>query len=244
MRIIGILIGRHPCACIAGAATALVFLLALAAHAGSFSANPVRLTIPAGVTSTSLSLENQGDQPVLVQAEVMAWSQQDGNDVLTPSQDLVVSPPIFKVAPGASQIIRVGLLRPADPARELTYRLFLQEVPQPPPSGQQGVVSVALRLGLPVFVVPRGRAAPTLAWRAAPAPEGAIRLTLTNSGNAHVQAIDCRLYRLDGTLIAEHNLAGYVLLGQARSWQIKPSQPWRRSWANSTRDKLPRSIGA
>lgn len=206
-------------------AAVLALAAALAAHAGSFSANPVRLTLPADATSTSLLLENQGDQPVLVQAEVMAWSQQDGNDVLTPSQDLVVSPPIFKVAPGAAQTVRVGLLRPADPTGELTYRLFLQEVAQPPPPGQQGV-SVALQLGLPVFVLPRGRAAPHLVWRAAQTAEGQVRLSLANAGNAHVQAIDCKLYTQDGTLIAEHNLAGYVLRGQTRSWQIKPSQPW------------------
>lgn len=214
---------KHPRRWCAGV---LALAAALVAHAGSFSANPVRLTLPAGATSTSLLLQNQGDEPVLVQAEVMAWSQQDGSDVLTPSQDLVVSPPIFKIAPGAAQTVRVGLLRPADPAGELTYRLFLQEVPPPQPPGQQ-VVSIALRLSLPLFVLPRGRAAPQLIWRVAPAAEGQLKLSLANAGNAHVQAIDCKLYTQAGTLIAEHNLGGYVLPGQMRSWEIKPSQPWR-----------------
>lgn len=207
------------------AAVALGFVAAFTAHAASFTANPVRLTLPSGSNSTSLSLDNTGDQPVLVQAEVMAWTQQDGSDVLTPSQDLVVSPPIFNVAPGGRQIVRLGLLRPVAGEREVTYRLFLQEVAQPPAPGEQGV-AVALRLGLPVFVLPKGRAAPHLAWRAK-AEEGAIRLTLTNSGNAHVQAIDCKMYRQDGLLFAEQQLAGYVLAGQARSWLIKPKQPWR-----------------
>jgi fimbrial chaperone protein len=203
----------------------LVALLPLNAHAGLFGVDPVRLTLRAGAMSTSLLLENKGDEPVLVQVELMAWSQEDGKEVLTPSQDLVVSPPIFKVAPGAAQTVRVGLLRPVDPERELTYRLFLQEVPLPM-QGQVGV-TVALRVGLPVFVLPRGRALPLLSWRATHAAEGQIELSLSNSGNAHVQAIDCKLYQLDGTLIAEHVLATYVLPGQARSWQIKPSQPWR-----------------
>jgi P pilus assembly chaperone PapD len=76
-------------------------------------------------------------------------------------------------------------------------------------------------------VLPRGPALPLLNWRARHAAEGQIELSLSNSGNAHAQAIDCKLYRLDGTLIAEHVLATYVLPGQARSWQIKLSQPWR-----------------
>ena len=171
-----------------------------------------------------MSLENTGDAPVLVQAEVLAWSQADGKEVLTPSQDLVVSPPIFKVAPGASQIVRIGLLNRTDSAREVTYRLFLQEVPGPPRPGEQGV-NVALRLGLPVFILPKGGAAPQLAWEARP-EGGNIRLTLANSGNGHTQAVDCKLYREDGTLIAEQALGAYVLAGQTRSWIIKPSQPW------------------
>ena len=203
----------------------LALAAALGAHAGSFTANPVRLTLAPGAMSTSLLLENTGDQPVLVQAELMAWSQQDGKDVLTPSQALVVSPPIFKVAPGAAQTVRLGLLKPVAGDREITYRLFLQEVPQPPAPGEQGV-SVALRLGLPVFVLPKTRAAPQLAWRAKPDGRD-IRLSLTNSGTAHVQAVDCKLYRADGTLIAEQQLGAYVLAGQTRSWQIKPTQPWK-----------------
>lgn len=206
-------------------ATLVALVATLSAHAGSFMANPVRLTLPAGSNSTSLSLDNTGDQPVLVQAEVMAWSQQDGKEVLTPSQDLVVSPPIFKIAPGGRQTVRLGLLRPAMGEREVTYRLFLQEVVQPPAPGEQGV-SVALRLGLPVFVLPKGRAVPHLVWRAK-AEDGAIRLTLTNSGNAHVQALDCKMYRQDGALFADQQLAAYVLAGQSRSWLIKPKQPWR-----------------
>ncbi len=219
--------GRVPLSAhLARCAAALLFLSAtLGAIAGSFTANPVRLTVPAGATSTALLLENTGDQPVLVQAELVAWSQAGGKDVLTPSQDLVVSPPIFRIAAGASQTVRVGLLRPAAPDREMTYRLFLQEVPEPRPAGEPGV-SVALRLGLPIFVLPRGPSAPQMAWRARPDREG-ITLTLTNSGNAHVQVLSCKLYGEDRKLVAEQQLAAYVLPGQSRSWLIKTAQPWR-----------------
>lgn len=200
-------------------------LVASGACAGSFTANPVRLTLPAGIGSTSMLLENTGDQPVLVQAELMAWSQQNGKDVLAPSQDLVVSPPIFKVAPGAAQTVRIGLLKPASPDREVAYRLFLQEVAQPPAPGETGV-SVALRLGLPVFVLPRGGGTPQLAWRAK-ATASTIDLTLANTGNAHVQAIDCKLFGSDGSLLGEQQLAAYVLAGQTRSWVVKLRGPWR-----------------
>lgn len=202
-----------------------VVLVAAPAHAGSFMATPVKLTLPAGVNSTSLALENTGAEPVLVQSEVMAWSQNEGKDVLTPSQDLVVSPPIFRVAPGATQTVRIGLLKRPPTQREVTYRLFLQEVPQPPKPGEQGV-SIALRLGLPVFVLPPGGAKPQLAWSAR--PEGAgIRLMATNRGNGHVQALEGRLFSEDGTLVADEVLSAYVLPGQTRAWTLKASTPWR-----------------
>jgi fimbrial chaperone protein len=183
----------------------------------------VRLTLPAGASSTSLSLENTGDEAVLVQAQLMAWSQNDGKDVLTPSQDLVVSPPIFTVQPGRAQTVRIGLLRPANAEREVAYRLFLQEVPRPPRPGEPAV-SVALRLGLPVFLQPKGGGGPQLAWRAQ-RDGGAVKLTLANGGNAHVQVLDCKLHSQDGSLLAEEQLGGYVLAGQTRSWLIKLREP-------------------
>ena len=203
----------------------LAWSLALAAQAGSFTVRPLRLVLAPGASSASLSLENVGDQPVLVQAEVMAWSQRDGTDVLDPSQDLIVSPPVFTVATGAAQTVRVGLMQPSAAAREVTYRLFLQEVPPPKKPGEQGV-DVSLRLSLPVFVLPSGNVAPRLSWRAAKGPHDAIVLSLTNSGSAHVQVIDCKLYDGNDGLIAQSNLGSYVLPGQTRSWSINPSKPW------------------
>lgn len=194
------------------------------AQAGSFSANPVRLNLPAGASSTSLALTNQGAETVTVQTTVMAWQQDAGRDVLTPSTDLVVSPPIFKVAPGATQTVRIGLLRAPDRERELTYRLFLQEVPPPRAAGEQGV-SVALQLALPVFVQPPVRTAPVLAWQAKPGADGAIELSLANSGTAHVQVVEARLVRPDGSVAAEAAPRAYVLPGQSRSWSMKPDGP-------------------
>ena len=210
-----------------GAAFGLALALAAAspATAGSFSANPVRLTLPAGASSTSLVLENRGDKPVVVQASTASWRQEEGRDVLEETQDLIVSPPIFTVPVGGTQTIRVGLMRPADPTREVTYRLFLQEVPPPPVAGEPGV-AVALQLALPLFVQPVAKASPRLAWQARSSDDGAIELSLANDGTAHVQVVDARLAGADGTVIAELSPRAYVLSGQSRSWRVKPLRPW------------------
>jgi fimbrial chaperone protein len=202
-------------------------LTALGANAGTFSATPVRLSLSSQASTTSLVLDNTGDQPVLVQTEVMSWTQKDGQDQLEASSDLLVSPPIFKLAAGGKQVVRVGLMRPVDPAREITYRLFLQEVPQPVTPGQAGI-SVLLRLGLPVFVLPAQAATgPRLTWRAEPIGDEGLSLSLSNVGNLHVRAAACSIFLPDGTPMATKDLAGYVLAGQTRSWKVKTSQPWR-----------------
>ncbi len=198
------------------------------AQAGSFSANPVRIVLSAGAASTAITVENQGDEAVLVQAEVVAWSQQGGEDRLVASEDLVVSPPIFRMAPGASQTVRVGLTRRIDPNRELAYRLFLKEVPPAPVAGDSQV-RVALRLGLPVFVLPPVKAAPQLGWTLAVEGDGALAITATNTGNAHVQVIDLGLRDGEGNLLLQHQRADYVLPGQARTWPLgKPARSGAR----------------
>ena len=120
--------------------------------------------------------------------------------------------------------MRIGLLRPSDAARELTYRLYLQEVPTPS-SAQQSVVTTALRLSLPVFVIPpKGAVAPVLNWRAT-ALADSLSLTLTNSGNAHIQVSTLKLSLSDGSLLADEKGFTYVLAGQAHTWVIPLKQP-------------------
>jgi len=204
-------------------------LLALAvvpaAQAGNFSVSPVRITLSPTSLTTALTIENRDDAQVLVQSRVVAWAQRDGSDVLEDSRELLVSPPIFRIAPGATQTLRIGLMRRPDPSRQLTYRLFLQEIPPPPKPGQQGA-NVALHLSLPVFVAPLAPAAPQLRWEVKPASDGTLTLALANAGNSHVQLLDVKLLLPDGSLLAEQEMFAYVLAGQARSWTIKPKQTW------------------
>src|SRR4051812_46070459 len=109
----------------------LAFLLGAVgvANAGSFAVNPVRATLSAKQTVSSLVVRNSGSESTVIQLEVVNWAQEDGKDVYTPTKELLATPPIFTVPPGGSQVVRVGLRRATDSQRELAYRLFLQEVP-------------------------------------------------------------------------------------------------------------------
>ena len=107
-------------------------LIAVPALAGSLSVTPVRVELSNAQRSAALTVRNDGDQPSVVQAQLVAWSQESNEDKLDPTVDLLASPPIFTVAPGASQILRVALRRAPDSAVERTYRILVTEVPGKP----------------------------------------------------------------------------------------------------------------
>lgn len=198
---------------------ALLTACACTANAGSFTVNPVRLTLSATQAVAAVTVKNVGTEPTVVQLETASWNQRDGQDVLTSTGEILATPPIITVPPGGSRIIRVGLRRPPDPQHELTYRLFLREVPPPEPLAQ--ALRVALLISMPVFVVPPRTLAPELQWRALRMRDGNIRLLARNTGQAHIQLGQLEIAPADGgPAIAKRNMADYLLPDNGREWTI------------------------
>jgi fimbrial chaperone protein len=116
------------------------------------------LALAAGHPIDSVTIRNGGAEPVVVQLEVSSWSQREGEALLAPTTDLLATPPIFRIPAGGTQLVRVGLRRAPDPQRELSYRLFLREVPSATPSASS--IRITLSISLPVFVTPLAKLAP------------------------------------------------------------------------------------
>jgi fimbrial chaperone protein len=212
---------RSPLGC---AFLLLGVLAASWAHAGSFQVSPVRATLSAAQAVGSMTVRNDGTEPTVVQLQVVSWSQEQGKDVYSPTKEILATPPIFTVPPGGAQVVRVGLRRSPDPQRELTYRLFLQEVPPPPKPGFTGL-TVALRISLPVFVRPAVAASPVLRWRAVRTAQGQLKVGLTNDGNAHVQVANFKLGLGGGAQPGTTQAVAYVLPGQSRDWLVNMAAP-------------------
>lgn len=187
--------------------------------AGSFSVSPVRVSITPDTRVVALQVHNSGSGPASVQAELVAWSQVNGEDKFEPSRDVLVTPPIFTVPPGETQVIRVGLRRPPDQTRELSYRLFLQELPPPIPDNFQGL-RVVTRMSLPVFVAPdSGEAAPALRWRVQGDADNGLLVTARNDGNGHGQVTELHLELADGREIKQRGNT-YILPEAMGEWSI------------------------
>jgi fimbrial chaperone protein len=200
-----------------------VLAAATTAAASTLSVAPIRVELSSRVRTAVLTLRNQEDSPVVVQVRPTAWSQQqDGQDQLDDTHDLLVTPPLFTVPPKGVQVLRIALLREPDPARELPYRLVLSEVPQEVPAETTGL-RVALRITLPVFVAPKVHSAPELAWGHRWLPDGTLEIEARNRGTAHLQVFD---FDVQGNASAAQGLhaatSHYLLPGSAAHWQLHP----------------------
>jgi fimbrial chaperone protein len=200
--------------------------------ASSFSVSPLRVDFSAQSRTGALTIRSREDTDVVVEAQVMAWTQVDGEDRLTPSREVLVSPVVFSLAPNGSQLVRVALQRAPDARRELSYRLILSEVP--PQNETFSGLNVALRISLPVFVAATTPTPASIEWSATRVGD-ALDVTARNVGDAHAHVLNFSVAPAtpDGAAI-EQTAAAYILPDQTKTWPLTPSQwdgtsgDWRR----------------
>jgi fimbrial chaperone protein len=202
----------------------VAFLLApFPVMAGSLSVTPIRIELSSAQRSVALTVRNDGDQPTVVQAQLVAWSQADNDDRLEPTTDILASPPIFTVAPGGSQILRIALRLAPDAARERAYRVLVTEVPGKPQPESAGA-QFALKISLPIFVDASGaKTAPRVEWSGARTAKGELTLTAVNTGAKHIQVQTIEVMGAGTDPDARFAGLWYILPGQRRTVTIKPS---------------------
>jgi fimbrial chaperone protein len=218
---------RRLLACLAGLTT-------LSAGAADIGVLPVGLSLTARQDRQAITVTNQGNEPVVMQVEPVAWSQTGGEDQYTATQDLLVNPPLFNMAPGKSQIVRVGLRHAPPGGREVAYRLFLREVRSasasaaPVAAGEDAdarQIRVLLELRLPVYVAP-ANVLPAQQWRARRTPDGNITVEVVNTGNVHLVVAELKLRAVEASTdtppLAALKASNTVLPGQSHHWELGP----------------------
>lgn len=191
------------------------------ALAGSFSVSPVRIFMEARERATGVTIINEGDTDLVMQAELFEWKQKpDGTDELLPTQDLVLAPPILKLAKGGRQTVRLANLRPPVPGEQLTYRLIVREVPEALAPKDGVKIQVALAFSLPIFITPPG-AKREMACTASRASPTALRASCENHGHAYAQPASITLTTPSGnTLLTSEIRGGYILPGISRNFDL------------------------
>ena len=193
--------------------TALTLTGIRTATAGSLAISPLKVSLSNAAGIVSITVTNKGHEEALVQAETYAWSQVEAETKLIATQDVVAVPPVFRLAPGAQQRIRVGVTRAFTEHTEQTFRLTVTEVPT---ITAPGTIAVAIRHSLPVFVLPASPVASNLGIK----PGASGGLEIVNSGSQHLRIHRWRLRDANGVVMAEDTGPGYLLAGANRVLSI------------------------
>jgi fimbrial chaperone protein len=202
-----------------------LLVLPFAATAADVTLMPVSVRLDRANDRATVQVQNNGQEPVLMQAEAIAWNRVGGLDVDAPTGDIIVNPPVFTVQPGQTQVLRLGLRRAQELAQEGTYRIVLREVPMPRPSdvlNVAGSVRVLVALRVPVYVAPaqvkRGEQ-----WKVSRAPGGELLAQVSNTGNVHLKVGELRLQGQGGEALAQLAQRGshsVIFPGEQRTFRL------------------------
>ena len=200
--------------------SSLVFVNVSPAFAGVFSVTPVRIYMKPKDRAVAVTLVNEGDEPVALQADISAWTQKpDGTDELVFTEDLILSPPIINLGPKAKQVVRLALLRPADASQQLIYRMVVREVPEMQPRRGGLEVPISLALSMPVFITPPV-AKYDVSCTISREDVKHLKTTCKNTGTAYSQVREVLVIRNEQTL-ARMEGGTYVLPGAQKIIDVK-----------------------
>ncbi len=188
-----------------------------AARAGNFGVSPIRLDLDKGTRTGVIAVSNDGDKPLEFQARTMLWTQDDaGHDRYKDTQALVYFPRQFQVPPHEKRVVRIGYRSPALKL-EQAYRLFVEEIPDAKPRGNQTAVTVAVRFGVPIFVRPPASDVQARIGGLT-VKDGHAQATVQNAGTVHfrITGVRFRAIGADGTVKWEHTVQGWYLLPGAQ----------------------------
>lgn len=204
---------------LAGALCACLGLYAPVVFAAGLQISPIRIFLSKDRKVTAFRIKNMTAKTMLLQGKVMRWQQQKDENVYTPSEDILLAPPIVSIAPGQTQIFRVAMRHVNPSEKELSYRLFLQEVIEQAKRDKPGL-HFALRIGLPVFIAPVKKLPDNVQWKAWKDNKN-LYIKASNLGNSHVQVSHLLLLeKKEKKPYLDKNVFRYLLPGMSYTWKL------------------------
>jgi fimbrial chaperone protein len=196
----------------------LMMLTPAVAAAASLQVTPVTVDLNGGRKAATLTLTNVDAEPINVQARVFRWTRVNGEEKLEPTTDVVASPPMTRMAPGAVQTIRVVRVSNTPGSAEESYRILIDELPDPARQ-RAGEVGMVLRQSIPIFFTQRA-GVPQVTWRVEPGA-GGHELVARNTGARRLRLANLQLKSGTGAVVFTHpGLSGYVLAGGEMRWPL------------------------
>ena len=204
---------------IRGSMAGLLVLASTASHAA-----PVTVEVAAPGATASINLRNDGEHPLDAQIRVFRWTQIDGKEILVPSDDVVASPPAVTLQPKEDYVVRVVRTSKRPVSGEETYRLLIDELPEPAHRAS-AAVNIVLRYSIPVFFSTADDTDPKLTWTVQQSG-GRSFVVATNSGDRRMRIAGLKVQLGKGeTASFGDGLVGYVLGRSTMRWAIPRAIP-------------------
>jgi fimbrial chaperone protein len=193
-------------------ALSCLFLIPSIAFSGEFRVTPIRLDFDRGTKSGVITIVNEAAEKLNVQMKAFEWTQNpDGKDQYTETNDIIFFPRIMSLEKSEEKILRAGIKIPAT-IREKTYRLFIEEIPEPK-KGEGVNVAIAIRFGVPIFVKPLKEEVKGEIEKVE-LSKGVLNALVRNRGNAHfiINSVDIKGKNAKGENLFSQELSGWYLL--------------------------------
>jgi len=171
-----------------------------------------------------LTVRNTGEEDAVMQVSLIQWPAANMPFAIEPTRDLLVTPTTFRLAGGAQQMVRVGLLGTVPLQTEAAYRLIVEEVPE---AQEQNTTRMRLvvRHDLPVFVAPAAAPLYKVHMEIDCSPDGA-GLHMHNLGNSHLKVLRIALLEPQThTTPGDWKTFEYLLPGGEARWLLSTVAP-------------------
>nr|WP_280868982.1 fimbria/pilus periplasmic chaperone [Herbaspirillum sp. LeCh32-8] len=191
-----------------------------AAHASNFEIAPVVLELSSSRTAGVVKIVNNDNHDVSLQLRAFEWNQSDSKDDLQPTQNLIISPPVFSLAPGASQVIRIVSKQLSGP-NEIAFRMLIDEIPS---AAEGATINFKFRISMPVFIA--ANATPKIQLDYTLHAGKPAKLIVRNTGNRRSRLLDLAFTLPNGKkIVAPAGGNPYTLAGVTRQYLIDTDTP-------------------
>jgi len=204
-----------------------LLIVAQGSQSASLGVSPTMLDARKGEKVSGLRVRNSDKKVINVQARLMRWMQGEQGDVYVPAEGVVASPPATKIQPGKENLVRVVRTAKHPVIGEESYRLLVDELPDPA-AQKEGQVSILIRHSVPVFFSNPKALEAQPHWRIEKArkevpsavAKGDVqtfkiegwRIVVNNTGDRRLRLTGLELKDSDGKVVAKKDgLVGYVL---------------------------------
>lgn len=199
-------------------------MTAQSVYAGSIRISPVQIDLVNANNASSLSLMNESSLPSSLQIRVFKWEQtSNGQDILTETDEIAVSPPYLKMQGNTAYNIRAIKTKNTAVNVEQAYRIIIDELPSPYDSRKvENGLQVLVRTSIPLFVVKKDDFSNLSAHLVT--ENNQTMIAVHNQGTRHelIQSLVLNdISNQKGFEVEINTVNGYVLAGKTKYFPIQ-----------------------